>query len=1021
MSDQSPSRPRAAAVALRGRRAAAAGLAALATTGAALALAGPASAFNYVGDANGTFWGIQDVAAPRVDTGSIRATQAAPNVGGAYTTAINGYGGIRVSVSGSPAPRFNGELMRGFGLTFDGLDHFRTTDAVQLGGVKIARDIQINRANGSGRWFDSFTNTTGAPLTIRVAFGGQTGYGTSGGNSSALVNSSTNDTTVTAADSWAEVATPLNGNTLVGGPQATVIGTPAMDNSPFAGAMTFTGNWLYDTFSEPLVPTGHYGNFQGYVNTLTIPAGRTRSLLHFVVLGQRVTATTSANVRSTVESKAGALATTPDVSRLTTAQVCSIDNFDVTTLPGYDAATCASAGTVGQIVAPQPTPQVTSSPYDVVDKTIGQLRADMESGATTAQRITRAYLDRIAVYDRGQFGFNSYEFVAQDAMAQAKAADARRAAGDKGGLLGIPIGIKNLYDTKDMPTTNGSLTFAGFRPKEDAFQVAKLREAGAVIIGKTALEEYATSGSYSNDPWGQVWNAFQPSRSALASSGGSATATAASFGAAAMGSQTGDSLYAPASGASLVTLRGTDGLESGTGVMPLGYLTDFGGAMTRTVSDLADILNVVTGTDPKDPGTALADQKRPADWRTRLDPNALRGKRIGYIPSTWVDPFGTTNTTSAEWAAAQRYFTAAGATLVEMGATVGDSGNAPSAPPASTPNPNNTLINDEGWNRYIDAHPELAEQGFDIQDATDVACSQRKVAFVRQAPETCAGARSPRLTEAQVQQRRDYRALYAANADTWMDAAGADDRGVDAVVYPGLLSDISLNDGGGNKASFGRMDTPSAAAGIPTLAFPVGANDKGQPINIQLLGRAWSDPELVGYAHAFEELSTAQGQGHLAPATVPALPFEAGAEPQTTTVAQPVESVRTVQVPGPATPATTTKRVLPLSVTATTSPRRATGWPKVLTTTGRVRYPVGLASATACSGRVEVRMKSGAKTVSTRRVSIGRRNGLCLYRSQVTFRRSNRLTARTLTVQVRFVGNDVLLPRTATTRQVTVR
>ena len=141
-----------------------------------------------------------------------------------------------------------------------------------------------------------------------------------------------------------------------------------------------------------------------------------------------------------------------------------------------------------------------------------------------------------------------------------------------------------------------------------------------MIIGKAALEEYATSGNYSNDPWGQVWNAFMPSKSALASSGGSATALGANLAAGALGSQTGDSLYAPASGASLVTLRGTDGLESGSGIMPLSWLTDFGGVMTRSVPDLADMLNVVTGTDPEDPTTAPADAERPADWRTTLDP-----------------------------------------------------------------------------------------------------------------------------------------------------------------------------------------------------------------------------------------------------------------------------------------------------------------------------------------------------------------------------------------------------------------
>src|ERR671915_562617 len=107
-------------------------------------------------------------------------------------------------------------------------------------------------------------------------------------------------------------------------------------------------------------------------------------------------------------------------------------------------------------------------------------------------------------------------------MERARAADAARAAGKRSPVLGIPIAIKNLFDTYDMATTNGSLTFEGFRPRKDAFQVARLRDAGAVIIGKAALEEYATSGNSSNDTWGQVWNAFQPSKSAIASSGGSA-------------------------------------------------------------------------------------------------------------------------------------------------------------------------------------------------------------------------------------------------------------------------------------------------------------------------------------------------------------------------------------------------------------------------------------------------------------------------------------------------------------------
>src|SRR5712691_8613719 len=226
-----------------------------------LALEQSTRAFNYVVDANGTYWGIQDAASPRVDTGSIRATQVAPaGQSGAFSTSINGFGGIKVLVQTPRAPRFNGELMRGFGLEFNGVDRFATTQAVDLGGVTISRSVHVNRGANWGRWLDTFTNTTEDPLTIKVAFGGQSGIGASGANSSAIVNTSSGDTVVTAADAWVEAATPLAGATPVGGPQVTVIGTPTSTTAPFAGAMTFAGNWLFDTFNNPLSYAGHEAN-----------------------------------------------------------------------------------------------------------------------------------------------------------------------------------------------------------------------------------------------------------------------------------------------------------------------------------------------------------------------------------------------------------------------------------------------------------------------------------------------------------------------------------------------------------------------------------------------------------------------------------------------------------------------------------------------------------------------------------------------------------------------------------------
>jgi amidase len=428
-----------------------------------------------------------------------------------------------------------------------------------------------------------------------------------------------------------------------------------------------------------------------------------------------------------------------------------------------------------------------------------------------------------------------------------------------------------------MPTTNGSFTFEGFLPARDAFQVARLREAGAVIIGKAGLEEYATFGHWSNDAWGQVWSVFNPSRSPLASSGGSASAVTGSMAAAAMGSQTGDSLYAPASAQSLVTLRGTDGLESGTGIQPLVWMTDYGGAITRTVSDLADILNVVTGTDAEDPATlARPVGAVPEDWRSVLDVNALQGMRIGYVDAAWADvfgpatpPFGTNPTIDAMKSALQ-FLVDACATIVQMGQlATPPTPDTPPAPPQPIPA---ARIRAEGWRQYIDSHPELQAQGFPIFTEVDVDCSQKKVLYVRADPTACAPV-EPRMTADEIQQHRDYRQITRpAGVKQWMD-----DANVDAVVYPGLLSDTSLNDGGGGgsgKAAFGRRDTPSAANGVPTIAIPAGMNPRGQPVNIQFMGRAWDDARLVGFAYAFEHYATLAGQGHQVQTTAPPLPHD---------------------------------------------------------------------------------------------------------------------------------------------------
>ena len=407
-----------------------------------VALQSTVLAFNYVVDANGTFWGIQDNVSPYVDTGSIRASQIAP--GGqtsgeiaAYSTALSGFGGIKVLVSrrggedegdergdeerrdsvyrdgGTSALRFNGELMRGFGLEFNGVDRFNSTQSVKMGGVKISRSVWINTGANWGRWHDVFTNTTERTITVQVAFGGQSGQGVTGLNSSQIVTTSDGDAVVTAADSWVEYGSPLLPipappaapvEPFTGGPQVTVLGTPSTPTEPFAGAIRFAGNWLLDSFEDPLVYTGHERNFQAYVNTLRIPPGKSRSLLHFIVLGPRVTSATIASERAEVELTANQLVAAPDLTGLTRAEVCTIRNFsvDALTAGGFDYDRCRKWGwgrrtdVVRQPPVPRAPQLSTRVDYEVFEKTIGELREDMESGRTTSWEITSAYLDRIA-------------------------------------------------------------------------------------------------------------------------------------------------------------------------------------------------------------------------------------------------------------------------------------------------------------------------------------------------------------------------------------------------------------------------------------------------------------------------------------------------------------------------------------------------------------------------------------------------------------------------------------------------
>lgn len=801
----------------------------------------PAQATNTVPTGRGDSWAVHDSALPGLDTGSVQR---------AGTNALQGYGGLRVEVEGGTS-RLNGWLLRGFGVVFDGRSTFESTQGVNVDGVVVQRRLDLSRQAGYGRFFDSFTNTTQDPVTVDVAFGGQLGYN-AGSNQTAIAGTSSGDTSITPADTWASWYSPSAGagSASTNGPSATVIGSTAAE----AGLVRM-GNFLRDPFSNLLEASGDEANHPAFLAELTIEPGDTESLARYVVAGLSETRPTgevtpaAGSEVAYVEATAADLVVAPDLAGLSTSDVCSIVNFDPAAL-GVTEDDCATASTqpIVNLVrnSAQAERPATTSPYDVTGRSITEQLTDIEAGVTNSQQIVRAYLDRIAAYDRGPFGLRSVLSVAPDAMVQARAADRARREGDDRPLLGVPILVKDIIDTEDMPTTGGSLQFDGWFPEQDSWQVQKLREAGAIILGKANLSRYAFSGHFSESHFGQVWNAFDPSRSPIGSSGGSGTATASSFGAAAMGTQTGDSLWGPSWAGSLYSLRGTDGMQSSAGTMPLTLIQDYVGFMTQSLDDLALLLQVAAVDNPDDVLDDVANGNRPENWTEYFTDDALQGKTIGIPAGAFDDPFGTTETSDA-LRAQLATFERAGASVVDM----------PAAPAAPMRGDFGSTYG-EGWIQWFEAHPSAPV------DITDVVNNPSGMTDEQQ-----------RAFEAW---RADYRELLA----TWMD-----ENGVDAVLYPEGLSDIHLNDSTGN--SFGRRDPLGSAAGVPNVIFPAGTNSHGSPIGFQLQGKAFQDAELMGMVHAFEQVA---GSGRVLPEWSTALEYDADAIPAPVEDLEPERPVR---------------------------------------------------------------------------------------------------------------------------------
>ncbi len=294
-----------------------------------------------------------------------------------------------------------------------------------------------------------------------------------------------------------------------------------------------------------------------------------------------------------------------------------------------------AVGACGQTNSPPQGPANAPAP-GIADASLADLVGMLERGQTRSVTLVQAYLDRIEAYDRdhdGRPGLASILSVNREAVALAATLDAERAAGKlRGPLHGVPIMLKDNIATADLPTTQGAIAFADYRPRHDATVTRRLRDAGAIILGKASLSEFAwTASSSESGLRGQVRNPYDPSRTTTGSSGGTAAAVAAGFAPAGLGTDTAGSIRNPSVHQGLVGLRPTHGLISLAGVTAQVAPMDTVGPMTRTVADTALLLDVIAGSDARDPYTADADAQRPPSYAALLHDTALQGRRIGMV------------------------------------------------------------------------------------------------------------------------------------------------------------------------------------------------------------------------------------------------------------------------------------------------------------------------------------------------------------------------------------------------------
>jgi aspartyl-tRNA(Asn)/glutamyl-tRNA(Gln) amidotransferase subunit A len=449
---------------------------------------------------------------------------------------------------------------------------------------------------------------------------------------------------------------------------------------------------------------------------------------------------------------------------------------------------------------------------------VAEAAAEIAAKRLSPVELTQAYLDRIAAINPT---INAYITVTADsALAQAKQAEAEIIRGEyKGPFHGMPIALKDLFDTKGIRTTGGSKVMADHVPSEDGVVVSRLAEAGAVLLGKLNMHEFAFGITNVNPHYGSARNAWNTDRITGGSSGGSGTATAAGLCAAALGSDTGGSIRIPACFCGIVGLKPTYGRVSKRGVLPLSMSLDHVGPLTRTAEDAALMLQVIAGYDAQDPGST--DVAVPS-YTTDLG-KGIKGMRIGVLRGSYVLPMD---------ADIERALADSISTLKDLGAVVTDPVELPyieDALPA-----NITIISSEAASFHqanMDDRP--GDYGEDVFGRLSIGRDHPATAYI-----------AARNTQHRVQEQLlDSLANFDAVMLPMMPL-GAPPIGQNDVSVGGKTLDV--------RAAVTRYTQPFNLTGFPAISVPCGFTDDGLPIGFQLAAKPFEEASLLRLAHAYE-------------------------------------------------------------------------------------------------------------------------------------------------------------------------